>query len=45
MDLDEVLALSDRIAVLAHGRVQGVLSAADATRARIGALMTSREAS
>ncbi|MCR1783990.1 ABC transporter ATP-binding protein [Nocardioides carbamazepini] len=45
MDLDEVLSLSDRIVVLAHGRVQGVLDAADATRARIGALMTSREAS
>ncbi len=45
MDLDEVLSLSDRIVVLAHGRVQGVLDAADATRARIGTLMTSREAS
>ncbi|MFD0525933.1 ATP-binding cassette domain-containing protein [Paractinoplanes durhamensis] len=43
MDLDEVLALSDRIAVLAHGRVRGVLDAADATRAGIGSLMTSSE--
>jgi ABC-type uncharacterized transport system ATPase subunit len=41
MDLDEVLALSDRIVVLAHGRVQGELSSAEATRARIGVLMTS----
>jgi ABC-type uncharacterized transport system ATPase subunit len=39
MDLDEVLALSDRIAVLAHGRVRGVLEASEATRAKIGALM------
>ncbi|MBM2619386.1 ABC transporter ATP-binding protein [Actinoplanes sp. LDG1-06] len=43
MDLDEVIALSDRIAVLAHGRVRGVLDAAEATRSRIGALMTSSE--
>jgi simple sugar transport system ATP-binding protein len=43
MDLDEVIALSDRIAVLAHGRIRGVLDAADATRAGIGALMTSAE--
>ncbi|MER6523737.1 ABC transporter ATP-binding protein [Streptomyces sp. NPDC001508] len=43
MDLDEVIALSDRIAVLAHGRIRGVLEARDATRTRIGALMTSAE--
>jgi ABC-type uncharacterized transport system ATPase subunit len=43
LDLDEVIALSDRIAVLAHGRIQGVLAADDATRTRIGALMTSGE--
>ena len=43
MDLDEVIDLSDRIAVLAHGRVRGVLDASEATRARIGALMTSSE--
>ncbi|MBU2667220.1 ABC transporter ATP-binding protein [Actinoplanes bogorensis] len=43
MDLDEVIALSDRIAVLAHGRIRGVLDAGEATRARIGALMTSSE--
>lgn len=41
MDLDEVLAMSDRIVVLAHGRVQGELAAADATRESVGALMTS----
>jgi simple sugar transport system ATP-binding protein len=44
MDLDEVIALSDRVAVLAHGRVRGVLDAAEATRARIGSLMTSASA-
>jgi simple sugar transport system ATP-binding protein len=43
MDLDEVIALSDRIAVLAHGRIRGVVAAEDATRTRIGALMTSAE--
>lgn len=41
MDLDEVLAMSDRIVVLAHGRVQGELPAATATRESIGTLMTS----
>ena len=43
MDLDEVIGLSDRIAVLAHGRIRGVLDAAGATRARIGSLMTATE--
>ncbi|MGG7464660.1 ABC transporter ATP-binding protein [Plantibacter sp. YIM 135347] len=41
MDLDEVLAMSDRIVVLAHGRIQGELAAAEATRETVGALMTS----
>ncbi|SCL21245.1 nucleoside ABC transporter ATP-binding protein [Micromonospora pallida] len=41
MDLDEVISMSDRIAVLAHGRIQGVVDAAKATRASLGALMTS----
>jgi ABC-type uncharacterized transport system ATPase subunit len=44
MDLDEVIAMSDRVAVLAHGRIQGVLDGADATRSRIGTLMTSAAA-
>jgi ABC-type uncharacterized transport system ATPase subunit len=44
MDLDEVIALSDRVLVLAHGRVQGVLEGGAITRAAIGALMTSAEA-
>jgi ABC-type uncharacterized transport system ATPase subunit len=41
MDLDEVLAMSDRIVVLAHGRMQGELPAAQATRESVGTLMTS----
>jgi ABC-type uncharacterized transport system ATPase subunit len=44
VDLDEVLALSDRIVVLAHGRITGDVAARDATRATIGALMTASEA-
>ena len=38
-DLDELLALSDRIAVLYGGRVMGTVPAADADRERIGLLM------
>ena len=34
-DLDEVLALSDRIAVMSHGRVTALLERADATEAAI----------
>ena len=40
LDLDEVLELSDRIAVLFNGRIAGLLDRADATPERIGALMT-----
>ena len=39
-DLDELLALSDRIAVLAVGRVAGIVDAATADRRSIGELMT-----
>lgn len=39
-DLDEILALSDRVAVLYEGRVAGVADAADTDIARIGLLMT-----
>ena len=39
-DLDEVLALSDRVAVLYEGRIVGIADAADADIARIGLLMT-----
>ena len=39
-DLDELLALSDRIAVLAKGRLAGTLPRADADRQKLGQLMT-----
>jgi simple sugar transport system ATP-binding protein len=39
-DLDELLALSDRIAVLAHGHCTGVVDAAQADRRSLGHLMT-----
>ena len=38
-ELDEILALSDRIAVLREGRIVGILSRAEATADAIGALM------
>jgi general nucleoside transport system ATP-binding protein len=38
-DLDEVLDVSDRIAVLAHGEIRGVLDAEDADVHKIGRLM------
>ncbi len=40
-DLDELLQISDRIAVLAHGSVVRVVDAATADRTSLGALMTS----
>jgi simple sugar transport system ATP-binding protein len=39
-DLDELLALSDRIAVLAHGRCSGIVDAKTSDRQSIGHLMT-----
>jgi simple sugar transport system ATP-binding protein len=39
-DLDELLALSDRIVVLNHGRVAGIVDAGSADRQSIGQLMT-----
>lgn len=38
-DLDEILGLSDRVAVLYRGQVAGVVSSSQASRERIGALM------
>lgn len=38
-ELDEVLALGDRIAVMFEGRIVGVLDAKSATRERLGLLM------
>ncbi|HEY3415214.1 MAG TPA: ABC transporter ATP-binding protein [Armatimonadota bacterium] len=39
LDLDEVLSLSDRIAVLYRGKVAGTVSGAEATREGLGRLM------
>jgi simple sugar transport system ATP-binding protein len=39
-DLDELMSLSDRIAVLAHGRISGVLDGESAGRSELGHLMT-----
>jgi simple sugar transport system ATP-binding protein len=39
-DLDEILALSDRIAVIYEGEIQGVLLRADADAERLGLLMS-----
>lgn len=38
-DLDEVLALSDRIAVIYEGRIMGVIPSAEATPEKLGLLM------
>jgi len=38
-DLDEILALSDRVAVIYEGRIMDILSRQDATRERLGLLM------
>lgn len=40
LDLTEVLALSDRVAVMLRGKFVGILPRAEATEERIGALMT-----
>ena len=39
-ELEEVLGLSDRIAVLAHGEIVDIVDAATATRHQLGMLMT-----
>ncbi len=44
LDLDEILRLSDRVAVMFNGSVAGILSRAEATPARVGALMTGASA-
>ena len=38
-ELEEIMNLSDRIAVMYNGQIAGVLNAADATPEQIGALM------
>jgi simple sugar transport system ATP-binding protein len=42
-ELEEVMAISDRIGVMCAGQLTGVLSRAEATADQIGALMTSTE--
>lgn len=44
LDLDEVLRLSDRVAVMLAGKIVGVLIIADATEKTVGALMTGANA-
>ena len=44
LDLAEVLALSDRVAVLLEGKLVGIIERAEATEERIGALMTGASA-
>jgi simple sugar transport system ATP-binding protein len=44
-ELDEIMSLSDRIAVLRDGRVVGTLDRAEATPERIGLLMLGEERS
>jgi simple sugar transport system ATP-binding protein len=39
-ELDEILALSDRVIVMNQGRVTGELAIADCTEANLGLLMT-----
>lgn len=39
-DLEEILSLSDRIAVMYEGQIVGILEPAEATKARIGMMMT-----
>jgi simple sugar transport system ATP-binding protein len=38
-DLDEIFALSDRIAVIYEGKIMGILSREDATKEKVGLLM------
>jgi len=44
LDLEELLALSDRVAVLFQGRLVGILPREQATEERVGALMTGANA-
>jgi len=39
-DLEEILSLSDRIAVMYGGQIVGILNPAEATEARLGLMMT-----
>lgn len=39
-DLDEILSLSDRIAIIYEGKITGIISADEATEEKLGLLMT-----
>jgi len=39
-DLEEILSISDRIAVMYEGQIAGILNPAEATEARLGMMMT-----
>ncbi|MCG8638907.1 MAG: heme ABC transporter ATP-binding protein, partial [Desulfobacterales bacterium] len=43
-DLDEVMALSDRIAVMFEGKIMGIVKQENATRSSIGLMMTGERA-
>src|SRR6185369_7107339 len=43
-DLDELMAVADRIAVFCAGRLTGIVPAATTNRQELGALMTATEA-
>ena len=43
-DLDEILALSDRIAVIFHGEIMGILDRKDATPEKLGLMMAGEKA-
>ena len=42
-DLDVLLSLSDRILVLAHGEVSGIVRAEDVTKEEIGLMMVGQK--
>ena len=42
-DLDVMLELCDRIMVLCHGEITGILKAGEATKEKIGLMMTAAE--
>jgi simple sugar transport system ATP-binding protein len=44
-DLDEILALADRIAVIYEGRIAGEVAAGEATAEELGLLMAGGERS
>ena len=44
-DLDEIMALSDRIAVIFHGEIMGIIDRQDAVPEEIGLMMAGETAS